>query len=175
MQTGYACNQRNDADERTLHGGPTATVEESRRQIRVTQAMKKASVCNKMWFTCLRFNSGPTQQLMGELPSSRNEAPESAFCCVCLDFAGPLTFKNGTECVKGYLVVFLFCFEGSSSRGSIIFDVRCDDSSFETIHCKTGHRQSNCVRQCNQQSWVHGVTSMIWRKRSGQGTVIQHY
>ena len=37
----------NDAHKRTLHGGPTATVAEMRRQIWVTQAMKKASACIK--------------------------------------------------------------------------------------------------------------------------------
>ena len=99
----------NDAHKRTLHGGPTATVAEMRRQIWVTQAMKKASACIKKCVTCFRFNSGPTQQLMGDLPSSRIEVPERAFSCVGLEFAGPLTFKNGTECVKGYIAVFI-CF-----------------------------------------------------------------
>ena len=46
---------------------------------------------------------------MGDLPSSRIEAPVCAFSCVGLDFAGPLTFKNGTGCVKGYVAVFI-CF-----------------------------------------------------------------
>ena len=46
---------------------------------------------------------------MGDLPSSRIEVPERAFFCVSLDFAGPLTFKNGTECVKGYVAVSI-CF-----------------------------------------------------------------
>ena len=99
----------NDAHKRTLHGGPTATVADMRRQIWVTQAMKKASACIKKCVTCFRFNSGPTQQLMGDLPSSRIEVPERAFSCVGLDFAGPLTYKNGTECVKGYVAVFI-CF-----------------------------------------------------------------
>ena len=81
----------NDAHLRTLHGSPTATVAEMRRQIWVTQAMKKASACIKK---CFRFHSGPTQQLMGDLPSSRIEAPERAFSCVGLDFAGPLTFEK---------------------------------------------------------------------------------
>ena len=65
----------NDAHKRTLHGGPTATVAEMRRQIWVTQAMKKASACIKKCVTCFRLNSGPTQQLMGDLPSSRIEVP----------------------------------------------------------------------------------------------------
>ena len=99
----------NDAHKRTLHGGPTATVAEMRRQIWVIQAMKKASACFKECVTCFRFNSGPMQQLMGDLSSSRIEVPERAFSCVGLDFAGPLTFKNGTECVKGYVAVFI-CF-----------------------------------------------------------------
>ena len=43
------------------------------------------------------------------MTSSRIEVPECAFSCVGLDFAGPLTFKNGTECVKGYIAVFI-CF-----------------------------------------------------------------
>ena len=99
----------NDAHKRTLHGGPTATVTEMRRQIWVTQAMKTASACIKKCVTCFRFNSGPTQQLMSDLPSSRIEAPERAFSCVGLDFAGPLTFKSGSDSVKGYVAVFV-CF-----------------------------------------------------------------
>ena len=126
----------NDAHKRTLHGGPSSTVAEMRRQIWVTQAMKKASACIKKCVTYFRFNSGPTQQLMGDLPSSRIEVPERAFSCVGLDFAGPLTFKNGTECVKGSCV-YMFCFKGSSSRCSIIIDVRCNSGSSKTIHCKT--------------------------------------
>ena len=99
----------NDAHKRTLHGGPTATVAEMRRQIWVPQAIKKASACINKCVTCFRFNSGPTQQLMSDLPSSRIEVPERAFSCVGLDFAGPLTFKNGNECVKCYVAVFI-CF-----------------------------------------------------------------
>ena len=99
----------NDAHKRTLHGGPTATVAEMRRPIWVTQAMKKASACINKCVTCFCFNSGPTQQLMGDLPSSRFEAPERAFSCVGLDFAGPLTFKSGSDSVKGYVAVFV-CF-----------------------------------------------------------------
>ena len=44
---------------------------------------------------------------MGDLPSSRIEVPKRAFSCVGLDFAGPLTLKNGTECIKGYVAVFI--------------------------------------------------------------------
>ena len=84
----------NDAHKRTLHGGPTATVAEMRRQIWVTQAMKKESACIKKCVTCFRFNSGPTQQLLGDLLSSRIEVPERALSSVGLDLAGPLTFKN---------------------------------------------------------------------------------
>ena len=99
----------NDAHLRTLHGGPTATVAELRRQIWVTQAMKKASACIKKCVTCFQFNSRPMQQLMGDLPSCRIAAPERAFSGVGLDFAGPLTFKSGNECVKCYVAVFV-CF-----------------------------------------------------------------
>ena len=77
----------NDAHKRTLHGGLTATVAEMRRQIWVTQAMKKASAGIKKCVTWFQFNSRPTQQLMSDLPSSRIEAPERAFSCVGLDFA----------------------------------------------------------------------------------------
>ena len=82
----------NDAHMRTLYAGPTATVAEMRQQIWVTQAMKKTSACIKKCVTCFRFNSGPTEQLLGDLPSSWIEAPERAFSC---DFAGPLIFKRG--------------------------------------------------------------------------------
>ena len=98
----------NDAHKRTFNGGPTVTEAEMRHQIWVTQAMKKASVCIKKCVTCFRFNSGPTQQLMGDLTSSPIEVPERAFSCVGLDFAGPLTFKKGTEYVKGYVAVFIY-------------------------------------------------------------------
>ena len=43
---------------------------------------------------------------MGDMPSSRIVFPDSAFFCVGLDFTGPLTCKNGNECVKGYVAVF---------------------------------------------------------------------
>ena len=87
----------NDAHKQTLHGGPTVTAAEMRRQVWVTQAMKKVSACIKKCVTCFRFNSGSTQQLMGDLPSSRIEAPERAFSCVGLDFAGPLTLCSDLD------------------------------------------------------------------------------
>ena len=46
---------------------------------------------------------------MGDLPSSRIEVLKPAFSYVGLDFAGTLTFKNGTDCVKGYVALFI-CF-----------------------------------------------------------------
>ena len=52
----------NDAHKRTLHGGPTATVAEMRRQIWVTQALKKPSACIQKCVTCFRFSSWPTSQ-----------------------------------------------------------------------------------------------------------------
>ena len=94
---------------RTFQSGVTVIVAEMRRQIWVTQSMKNASACIKKSFTCFRFNSRPTQQHMGDLPPSRLEVPERAFSCVGPDFARPLTFKNGNECVKGYVAVFV-CF-----------------------------------------------------------------
>ena len=115
----------NDAHLRTLHGGPTAIVAELRRQIWVTQAMKKASACIKKCVICFRFNSRPTQQLMGDLPSSRIEAPERAFSCVGLDFAGPLTFKSGNECVKGYVAVFV-CFASKAVHLEAISSLTLD-------------------------------------------------
>ena len=53
--------------------------------------------------------------------------------------------------------VYMFCFKGSSSRGSIIIDVRCDGGSPKTIHCKTRHPQSNRVRQRNQNNELKKV------------------
>ena len=35
--------------------------------------------------------------------------------------------------------VYMFCFKSSSSRGSIIIDVKCDGGSSKSIHCKTKH------------------------------------
>ena len=141
----------NDAHKRTLHGGPTATVAEMRRQIWVTQAMKKASACIKKCVTCFRFNSGPTQQLMGDLPSSRIEVPERAFSCVGLDFAGPLTFKNGTECVKGYVAVFI-CFASKAVHLEAVSSLTSDAmvAALRRFIARRGYPQSNCVRQRNQ-------------------------
>ena len=123
----------NDAHKRTLHGGPTVPVAEMRRQIWVTQAMKKASACIKKCVTCFRFNSGPTQHLMGNLPSSRIEVPERAFSCVGLDFAGPLTFKNGTECVKGYIAVFI-CFASKAVHLEAKSSLKLKLSKLSKVH-----------------------------------------
>ena len=151
----------NDAHMRTLHGGPAAaTVAEMRRQIWVTQAMKKASTCIKKSVTRFRFNSGKTQQLMSDLPSSRNEAPEHAFTCVGLDFAGPLTFKNGAECVKGFVAV-LSCFASTAVHLEAVSSLTSDAmvAAFPVKLCPT----------MQPTSWVQGVSSTSWRKWSGQG------
>ena len=62
---------------------------------------------------------------MGDLPSSRREVPERAFSCVGLDFAGPLTFKNGTECVKGYVAVFI-CFASKADHREAVSSLTSD-------------------------------------------------
>ena len=152
-----------DAHKRTFHGGPTVIVAEMRRQFWVTQAMKNASACVKKCVTCFRFNSRPTQQHMGDLPFSRIEVAERAFSSLGLDFAGPLTFKNGNGCVKGYVAVFV-CF---ASRA--VHNVGCDGGSSETTHCKTRHSQLKCVRQCNKLRWCKA-----WRQRVGKSDSHKH-
>ena len=62
----------------------------------------------------------------------------------------------------------MFRFKGSSSRGSIILDVRCGGGRSETIHCKTKPLQSNCVRHCKQHH-QRGVGE----SGSGRGTILQ--
>ena len=52
---------------------------------------------------------------MDHFPSSRIESPERAFSCVGIDLAGPLTFKSGNECVKGYVPVFV-CFASKADH-----------------------------------------------------------
>ena len=98
----------NNGRMQTFHDGSTATLAEMGRQIWVTKAMAKACECIKKCVTCfLLFNSWPTQQIMGDWPSSHIEAPERSFTCVGLDFARLLTFKNGNECIKRYVAVFI--------------------------------------------------------------------
>ena len=71
--------------------------------------------------------------------------------------------------------VYMFCFKGSSSRGSIIIDVRCDGGSPKTIHCKTRHPQSNCVRQRNQLRGCKAWPQRIGKSGSVRGTNIQQH
>ena len=159
----------NDVHMRTLHGGPTATVAEKRRQTWVFQVMKKASACIKKCVTCFRFNSGPTQQLMGDLPSSSIEAPERVFSCVGLEFAGPFTFKNGTECVKGYRAV-LICFASKAVHLEAVSSLTSDAmvAALRQFIARRGIPVKLCPTM-QPTSWVQGVTSTSWRKWSRQG------
>ena len=134
-QTGYTSNQRCPQTNPSWWSQSISGWNETSNLGHSGNA-KKASAWTKKCVTCLCFNSGSTQQLNGDLPSSRIEAPERAFSCVGLYFAGPLTFKNGTEGVKCYIAVFI---SGSSSRGKMIIDVTYDGGSPKTIHCKTSH------------------------------------
>ena len=148
----------NDAPERTLHSGPTATVAELRRQIWVTQAMKKASACIKKCVTCFRFNCGPTQQLMGDLPSSRIEAPERAFSCVGLDFAGPLTFRCGSDSVKGYAAVFV-CFASKAVHLEAVSSLTSSDAMVAAL------RRFIARRGCPGQIVSDNATNFVGARR----------
>ena len=144
-----------------------------RRQIWVTQAMKKASACIKKCVTCFRFNSGPTQQPIGDLPSSRFEVPERAFSCMGLDFAGSLTFKNGTECVKGYVAVFV-CFASKAVHLETV-------SSLASDAMMAALRRFIARRGIPSQIVSDNATNFVSARRdlnesgSGRGTFIQQH
>jgi len=62
--------------------------------------------------TCYRFKAQATQQLMGELPSTRVQ-PSRPFLTTGVDYAGPISLILGTPrsktITKGYIAIFI-CF-----------------------------------------------------------------
>ena len=165
----------NDAHKQTLHGGPTLTVAEMRHLIWVTQAMKKASACIKKCVTCFRSKWAKTAA-HGWFAFQSNRGSRT-----CLLLCGPRLRRTSNiqkwnwMCQGLRSCVCMFCFKGSSSRSSIIIDVKCDGGSHKTIHCKTRHPQSNCVRQCNQLRGCKARPQRNGESGSGRGTIIQQH
>ena len=71
---------------------------------------------------CYKFKTQTTQQLMGELPSTRVQ-PSRPFLTTDVDYAGPISLRLGTPrsktITKGYIAIFI-CFVTKAVRIEVV-------------------------------------------------------
>jgi hypothetical protein len=97
---------------RLHHAGPQLLTAPLRQRYWIPRIRNLAKTVTHQCRTCHKFKAQATQQLMGELPSTRVQ-PARPFLTTGVDYAGPISLRLGTPCsktiMKGYIAIFV-CF-----------------------------------------------------------------
>jgi len=97
---------------RLHHAGPQLLIASLRERYWIPRIRILVRTVIHQCITCYRFKAQATQQLMGELPSTRIQTLRP-FLTTGLDYAGPISLRLGpprSKCnTKGYIAIFV-CF-----------------------------------------------------------------
>jgi len=100
------------AEHLRLHAGPQLVIASLREKYWIPRIRNLVKTVIHQCLTCCRFKAQATQQLMGELPSTRVQTSRP-FLTTGMDYAGPILLRLGPPrsktITKGYLAIFL-CF-----------------------------------------------------------------
>ena len=97
---------------RLHHAGPQLLIASLRERYWIPRMRNLVRTVIHQCLTCYRFKAQATQQLMGELPSTRIQ-PMRPFLTTGVDYAGPISLRLGPPhsktITKGYIAIFV-CF-----------------------------------------------------------------
>ena len=97
---------------RLHHAGPQLLTAALRERYWIPRIRNLVKTVIHQCLTCYRFKAQATQQLMGELPSTRVQTSRS-FLTTGVDYAGPISLRLGPPrsktITKGYIAIFV-CF-----------------------------------------------------------------
>jgi len=97
---------------RLHHAGPQLLIASLRERYWIPRIRNLVKTVIHQCLTCYRFKAQATQQLMGELPSTRVQSSRP-FLTTCVDYAGPISLRLGPQCsktiTKGSIAIFV-CF-----------------------------------------------------------------
>ena len=94
------------------HAGPQLLMASLREKYWIPRIREVVKAVNHRCLPCYKFKVQASQQLMGELPSSRVQ-PARPFLTTGVDYAGPIVLRLGSnrskQTTKGYIAIFV-CF-----------------------------------------------------------------
>ena len=97
---------------RLHHAGPQLLIASLRDTIWIPRIRNTVRSVINQCLICYRYKQQASQQLMGELPSTRVQ-PARAFNTIGIDYAGPIVIRKGSirskSTEKGYIAIFV-CF-----------------------------------------------------------------
>jgi len=97
---------------RLLHAGPQLLIASLREKYWIPRIKNVVKTIIHQCFICYKLKAQATQQLMGQLPSSRVQ-PSRPFLTTGVDYAGPVSLRLGPprskNIIKGYIAIFV-CF-----------------------------------------------------------------
>jgi hypothetical protein len=93
-----------------LHAGPQLSIASLRERYWIPRIRNVVKTIIHHCLTCYKFKAQATQQLMGELPSSRVQ-PSRPFLTTGVDYAGPIQLRldapRSKTITKGYIAIFV--------------------------------------------------------------------
>ncbi|XP_057324629.1 uncharacterized protein LOC130667158 [Microplitis mediator] len=113
-----------DAHARTMHGGKQLMLAAVRKKCWIFGGRIPIKSHIQRCVVCVRQRAQRSQQLMGQLPTSR-VSPSLVFESTGVDYTGPVQLKyfqgRGTRCYKGWIAVFV-CFSTSAIHLEAVSD-----------------------------------------------------
>ena len=104
---------------RLHHAGPQLLMASLREKYWIPRIRDVVKTVIHHCLTCYRFKVKASQQLMGQLPSTRIQ-PFRPFTTTGVDYAGPITIRLGStrskQTTKGYIAIFVCFVTGCSHR-----------------------------------------------------------
>lgn len=97
--------------EQALHAGPQGTLAMMRQKFWTTSAKSLIRKIVHNCIICFKANPHSTEQLMGDLPATRVNITRRPFLNSGIDYAGPITIKEGfgrnRKFIKTYIALFV--------------------------------------------------------------------
>jgi len=95
---------------RLHHAGPQLLMASLREKYRIPRIWDVVKTVIHHCLTCYKFKVKASQQLMGQLPSTRVQ-PARPFTTTGIDYAGPIVLRLGStrskQTTKGYIAIFV--------------------------------------------------------------------
>jgi hypothetical protein len=114
---------------RLHHAGPQLLIASLRNNYWIPKIKNTVRMVIHQCLTCYRLKVQASQQLVGQLPSSRVR-PSRAFETAGVDYAGPVMIKQGSprskSTIKGYIAIFV-CFSTKAVHIEVVNSLTTED------------------------------------------------
>ncbi|CAK1589376.1 unnamed protein product [Parnassius mnemosyne] len=132
-----------EAHSKTMHGGPQIMLNYLRSRYWIIGAKSLVRQFVRRCVTCIRYSAQTSQQMMGQLPSSR-VTPHRPFHKSGVDYAGPIQVRptkgRGYRSTKGYICLFV-CMATKALHLEVVSDMTAQSflAAFKRFVARRGH------------------------------------